>query len=230
MSYRNHFGPEAITPTWSLAVEEQFYLIIPLIIYFINPKHYLKLIVFFILIAICSRFYFTNFYQKYTLLSSRIDSPIMGFLLAYILSIPKSKLYIEKNQKPITQVSIIILFFGGLLYLLVDVGPFNHTIIAIFFSLILLLTLYLKKGFLYKILTSKSLLFIGSISYFIYLFHQLINGLLHLLILNQKKPMLGDTKDILVTLAAFILTIFFGFLSFKLIEKPLINFSHKFKY
>src|SRR5579871_5502624 len=88
MSNANHFGPEALTPTWSLAVEEQFYLIIPLVIFFV-PRRFLKYIIAACLLGapIC-RMLAHNWYEKYTALYCRIDSPMMGILLAHLYQLP----------------------------------------------------------------------------------------------------------------------------------------------
>ena len=38
MAFRNDTGSFALVPTWSLAVEEQFYLTIPALVYFVKPR------------------------------------------------------------------------------------------------------------------------------------------------------------------------------------------------
>lgn len=80
------------------------------------------------------------------------------------------------------------------------------------------------------VLTNRLLVFMGSISYFFYLFHQLINGLFHLLILNQKIPVIIGAPSVLVSMAAFVVTLILAVLSKRFIEQPLINASHQFLY
>ena len=81
---------------WSLAVEEYFYLIFPLVIYlFFNDENYKKKSInFFIIlsaIAIFSSFFVdNNFYRTGTFL--RIDSILCGFLLAIFFIETKIKL------------------------------------------------------------------------------------------------------------------------------------------
>jgi peptidoglycan/LPS O-acetylase OafA/YrhL len=97
------------------------------------------------------------------------------------------------------------------------------------FSLILIIVLN-TQGLLFKILSSRLFVFIGSISYFLYLYHQLVNGVLHLWLLNQKIPLLESSLDLWVTMLAFILTIALASVSYRYLEKPMVSYSHIYKY
>jgi peptidoglycan/LPS O-acetylase OafA/YrhL len=230
MGARNHFGPEAITPTWSLAVEEQFYLITPLIVYWIKPKYLVWVILFMIALAPACRSLCANWYQKYTLLSSRIDSPAFGFLLAWLLYNEKTNAFIRKQIGTIRWIAIPFLILSTGLYASSLAGVFNHSILAINFALIILIALFLEKGILYRILTSKALVITGGLSYFIYLFHQTINGVFHIVFLHQKFPVLNGAPSYIVTLGTLITVFVFARLSYKYLEQPQIRFSHSFAY
>lgn len=230
MGARGHFGSEAITPTWSLAIEEQFYLIIPCVIYFLKPKYLKYFIIFCLVMAPISRLLSVNWYQKYTLLTSRIDSPVMGLLVAYLMQQKGFVMFIKNNLTRVKIFSVSFLVAAGLLYVFFNTGIFNHTIIALNFAVILIISLFTTEGPYYKILTSKPLLRIGMLSYFIYLFHQLVNGMLHLVFLQQKTPMLDGLTAKFITVTALIITWLLAELSYKYFEKPLIGFSHSFKY
>jgi peptidoglycan/LPS O-acetylase OafA/YrhL len=230
MGQVGNFGPEALTPTWSLAVEEQFYLIIPLVVYGLKPSHLKYFIVFCLLLAPLSRLLAGNWYQKYTLLPSRIDSPIMGFLVAYLLNDQVIELWIIKNIRTVKITAFGLLGTSILIYIFSDIGVFNHTVIALIFGLILLIVLNTHSGLLFKILTLKAFVFTGTISYFLYLFHQLVNGLFHLTILNEKVPLLENSSDLGVTLLSFITTILMAVVSYRYLESPLVKYSHRYKY
>jgi peptidoglycan/LPS O-acetylase OafA/YrhL len=232
---RNNFGPEAITPTWSLAVEEQFYLIIPWVVYYLKPKHLKYFVIFCLLCGPLCRLWITHnfndsFYGKYTLLFSRIDSPALGLLIAMLHNTERFKFMVTRNFKKIQIVLIGIITVAGLVYIFGEIGFLNHTIIALIFGSILLIALYTEKGLLFKILTAKWLIFIGGISYFLYLYHQIINGLLHLTILKHSTPMIDGWYSIIITILGFVLTTILAVISYKYLESPLIKFSHKFKY
>ncbi|MBX2924887.1 MAG: acyltransferase [Chitinophagaceae bacterium] len=230
MSFWGHFGAEALTPTWSLAIEEQFYIIIPLIIYLLRPGQLLFFIALCFCIAPLSRYLSTNWYQQYTLLSSRIDSPAMGVLIAYLNSKDFFRNFVKSNLQVVKLISSALFVFAGAIYFFSDPGIFNHTLIASCFGSVVIVILYIKKGFLYKVLTNPILLEIGKLSYFIYLFHQLINGMTHLVFLNHKQPILDNLQAVVLTVLSLFITYALSKLSFRYLEKPLINLGHSFKY
>jgi len=230
MSFHGHFGPEALTPTWSLAVEEQFYLIMPLVVYFLKNKSLKYFIIFGLILGPISRYFSANWYAEYTLLSSRIDSPLLGFLLAYWLQNESSVIFLRKNIFFIKITAMILVAICTFLYSFTPIGFMNQTIIGIIFAVIVLSALQLKKGFFYKILTWKPLLQLGKYSYCIYLFHLLVNGVLHLVILGQQTPKLDSSLAYLVTALALFSTYGFAVLSYRFFEGPLIKLGHSYKY
>lgn len=229
MAHYDHFGPQALTPTWSLCVEEQFYLIIPLLIYVINRKHAWMLAVAGIILAIIARIFATNFHQDYTLLACRIDSPMIGFLLAWLHQFTSFREWVSKHLSWAWASLGLLISLSAVLYIKSDPGIYGHTLLGAVFGLIVLIVLNTQGGFT-KILSAPWLLETGKLSYFIYLYHQLINGLLHLLLLKHLSPVLDSYKAIAVTLASLLITYILAAASYKYLEKPIINYSHQFKY
>ncbi len=223
MSSYGHFGPNALTPTWSLAVEEQFYIVIPFLIYFIKEKKIPYVIFCLIGLSILFRYFSTNWYMEYTHTLSRIDAPLLGVLLAYSKSY-KGWVNEFLNSKTIMIIIIIIL---SLLY--VYFKQLNHTLIAVIFTICLQKIIQLEKSIFYDILTSKILLFFGKYSYFIYLFHTLINGLFFLIV-KGTNPCLHSADCYFITAFSLCVTCILAKISFNLIESKFIAFSHKFNY
>jgi peptidoglycan/LPS O-acetylase OafA/YrhL len=230
IGHLNHFGPEALTPTWSLAVEEQFYLLIPLIVYLVRPRYLIYVVLFMIALAPISRSFASNWYQEYTYLINRIDSPAFGFLLAWLLNKEACQDFIKVHIRLIQWGSLFVFIFSAVLYVKMDVGVFNHTIIAANFTLLLLIVLFTEDSWIGKMLSNRILMVVGVLSYFLYLFHQIINGLLHHIILRQPVPVLVGYESILVTLGAMALTFVLAVVSYRYIEKPLIKYSHSYSY
>lgn len=142
MSFAGHFGPEALTPTWSLAVEEQFYLLIPLLIFYTPPRFLKYIIVACLLGAPVARLFAHNWYEKYTALYCRIDSPMAGILLAYLFHFPHIKKYLVNNPKKIATLLAGVVLLSGLLYRRSDPGIFNHTLLAMIFFMIIIFGSY----------------------------------------------------------------------------------------
>src|SRR4029077_758958 len=76
---------------------------------------------------------------------------------------------------------------------------------------------------------SKTLCWFGRISYGLYLVHQPIAGLLHGFVLGAR-PDVATPEQILVTLGALALSVAVAALSWKFLERPLIEFGHRWRY
>jgi peptidoglycan/LPS O-acetylase OafA/YrhL len=225
MSSHGIFGSAELTPTWSLAVEEQFYLVIPLIIYFFRERSILFLCVFCIGYATIHRLYSDNWYEEYTHFFSRMDAPFLGLLLA-----------LKRNVKSLNgcfifqrNFEIFILLFLLLGYSISN--SFNHLLISYLFYLIVDRLLNAKpESVWFKLLTLKFILILGKYSYFIYLFHQLINYFCFAFLQNWSVPNLNSWVSYFIEIFSFLITLFAAFLSFKYFEKPLINVGQRFVY
>jgi peptidoglycan/LPS O-acetylase OafA/YrhL len=76
---------------------------------------------------------------------------------------------------------------------------------------------------------SKALCWFGTISYGLYLVHQPIAGLLHGFVFGGR-PDVATPAQILLSLVALALSVLVAALSWKFLERPLIEFSHRRRY
>ncbi len=232
MGVHNNFGPQILTPTWSLAVEEQFYLIFPFLIYFIKPRFYYLLFLALVIVAIFSRIIVHgNFYKYYTWLPSRIDSLAVGGLLAWV-KINWWPQFFEKHLRQRYNLSkmILVLLFLTMILLpnLVNIDiSLKFSVVALAFGLLVLLVL--EFDFIKRLLENSIIIFIGKISYGMYIYHQIINHVLHKIIFNSD-PAISNMNNTLVTGLSFFLTIFVSYFSFRYFERPLMNRGHRLTY
>lgn len=230
-----HPGSNAMLHTWTLAVENQFYLIWPFIVYYVSPtafiKHWWKFTLPFIAISIIV--FYTLFPLNLgnelvrTSTNTRILSLIIGAVVAY-------NEYKFRNFKKtnILLIGSIILFF--LVFLSNIYYYFFNPLLVYYISTYIFATLgstclFLfvlnsekKNNITYRLFSSKPLTFLGLISYALYLYHYPIYHLFHI---NGTQIAEQATKTISleVGLSALLLSIIASIASYYLIEKPILK-------
>jgi len=230
MAYFNDDGTQWLSVTWSLAIEEQFYLILPLLIFLIKPKWLPALLVLLIIMAPVCRSVLPGL-GAYVLLPARMDALLTGVLIAYYyLNGTIEKFFLNKQK---VLILVIAIFFVSLFFIekVESIGgTFMHSVLALLYGVFLILVLISDKAsFLVRSLSTPVMAFMAKISYMVYLTHQLFSLLAHKIILHQN-PQVHTITDAGVTLAALVVTIGFAALSYKYVEKPILNLGKKYTY
>lgn len=227
------FPPTWLTPTWSLAVEEQFYLLLPLAIRNLRTRSLLALTLAAILAAPLFRlaYHFSGnpFFGPYTMLPCRADSLGVGVLLALALRHAPTRAWLQARRKlylpVLTVLGLIVLYttrnrFG------IKINAIGYTAVALFYGVLLLWVLLQPQ----RLFTTRPLLWLGTHAYGLYLFHCAVNHLLHTHLL-AAEPAVMTPPAIAVTLLAFVLILPIAALTWNRLERPLIHYGHrKFKY
>tara|TARA_B100001989_G_C24543259_1_gene468956 strand:+ start:662 stop:2716 length:2055 start_codon:yes stop_codon:yes gene_type:complete len=162
------------THTWSLGVEEQFYIFFPFLIWFSgfgrqtkNGTRNLFLVVGALTIASLITFiylYPINQSATYFLMPSRFWEMASGCLL--FIGLQKSK-YIEQLLEKVPPLLVLILIIG-VMYLPIS---WPASIVAVVVLTSILITSLKKHTFAFKIFTHPKIVYIGLISYSLYLWH-----------------------------------------------------------
>lgn len=216
--FGNYWGGKAeqslFLHTWSLSVEEQFYLLYPFLLYFAY-KYFKNFIVPILIITIVSLFLFF-FYSKinqdfdfaFYMLPTRIWELSIGGLIGVI---KKSKIKNE-NYLPIIGILFIVISYligGNILYLLPVIGA----------ALIILFST--PNDIIGKVLSTKPFVFIGKISYSLYLWHWVI-----IVLFKNLQYQFQEINHHLINGLIILLTFLLAYLSYTFIENKTRNYQH----
>ncbi len=157
--------------TWSLGVEEQFYLLFPFILIGLSKLRWSKkktiiTLVFLIALSIASNFIVQKNTFHFYSPSSRFYQLAIGALLVFIKPITH-QLGINKIIAAISFCTILLMLFISYQF-----SPFASSLI-ITIATALLIHCYSQNPFLI-LLEQSPIVFIGKISYSLYLWHQLV--------------------------------------------------------
>ncbi|WP_114890089.1 acyltransferase family protein [Haemophilus influenzae] len=224
---------------WSLAVEEQYYLIFPLILILAYKKFreikvlfIITLILFFILLA--TSFVSANFYKEvlhqpniYYLSNLRFPELLVGSLLAIYHNL-SNKVQLSKQVNNILAILSTLLLFSCLFLMNNNIAyiPGITLILPCIFTALIIHTTS-QNNIVKLCLSNKAIVFIGKISYSLYLYHWIFIAFAYYI--TGEKQINNQSIAIVI-----VLTIIFSVLSYYLIEQPIrkskLNFKQSFLY
>lgn len=224
--------------TWSIGVEEQFYLIWPVIIkYSKNALRPLFIILFSFMMATLFLFWLTNkdfmkgstalptlnFIKDY-LSSFRVGCMAMGGLAAYVVYYRKVKL-LQFIFRPVFQY-VLYLILSVLLAKGITIRYFQNEWYSALFALVIINLACNPKSVIS--LSHRLFEFLGKTSYGIYMYHPLA------IILSFKivQYLFGNLNlfiaNVVLYLCSVAITILFAAISYRYIEKYFLQFKHKY--
>lgn len=226
--------------SWSIAVEEQFYLLMPLLLIAFKTRLRVALAVMLILIPVAV--YFRSSGAFFWLLIARVDALSIGVALAFYWHAKHHQLpsganstsslsrHIEIRPRHAAMVFIVGLSLVAQNALLLDVfSPgWQNGLSLLGYNLLFGATvLILVEGWLPHlniVLSSKPLLFLGSISYALYVFHVPIRGAILFITKNTHI----SESPIWIQVFYFGSAIAAAYLSKILIEDRVEAYKHRF--
>ena len=204
--------------TWSLSIEEQFYIFFPLFLFIFYSKENLnKLVIFVFLTSIIIATIFSKLYPSanFFLMPTRIWEFFLGTIaFLYQRNLAEK---INKLNKYLFDVCFLILLLFLLFY---KIDFYHPSIITLIPTLIIFIFIINENQntIIFKVLSSKTFVFIGNISYSLYLWH------FPILVLLRYYSL--ENSFLYVSLSILII-FFLSLISYKYIENSLRKSSDK---
>jgi peptidoglycan/LPS O-acetylase OafA/YrhL len=240
MAHQFSFGAMSLAVTWSLAIEEQFYLTIPLLIRKLRLKYLAVALTVIVVAALLLRlvlhFWVVNGgFASYVLMPSRADSLCLGVLSAIAVRNKKARDILRAHRLVLNSATLIL--FLGLVYMTYKAWPtyehpmstFGYSWLALFYTCVLLGAVTQSSTVVHRGLCNSVLMRLGTIAYCTYLIHRpLIWAGRHFLFL--RYPHSPNVAMILGGIIGLTATLILAALSWKYFEKPLLQRGHKYQY
>jgi peptidoglycan/LPS O-acetylase OafA/YrhL len=204
--------------TWSLAVEEQFYLVWPLVVRFCSEAHLRKIALGVICFSPALRFYLSlHGVNIYSNTFCRLDGLMAGVLLALIV---RSSSFVPARFVTGAWITLLVSASLALMIDTLHARWMVFSFVALASVSFVYLALFSKQGWLQALLTNRFLAYTGTISYGIYLLEKIPLDVIKALHL-EKYPFLAFPITTVATYAM-------AALSWNLLEKPFLRLKRFF--
>lgn len=238
MAHLGWYGAAAMAVTWSLAVEEQFYLTIPLVVRHLERD---ALVIFATVVVVAAPFARVlsrhalehGDFACYVLMPCRADALCIGVLCAVLVrsefawSVVLGKKGILYSVTGALLIGVAYMTYLNLGQFSAGMTIFGYSWLALFFGGCLLIAVSAKSGILAGILRTPALRALGTISYCTYLTHfVLIQESRRLFALRypaETSYLLGGASGILISLII-------ASASWRFFERPLLRRGHRYSY
>jgi peptidoglycan/LPS O-acetylase OafA/YrhL len=242
MAWRGAFRHGILDVTWSLAIEEQFYLAWPFVVLLLSPRGILRVCLMgagaSLTLRLIALALGASPIAVYVATPLRLDGLLAGAFAAVAVAQPATL----GRLLPTCRVLALV---TGLAVLGVWLGPAGESwetpltatvgfsLLAVFFAAALLLAVGAAPGGLgYRLLTLAVLRAFGKYSYAMYLFHLPLRALLRDTVFGSDSfPTLGGSPlpgQLLFYVAATLLTFLIAWLSWHLLEKQVLKLKGHF--
>jgi peptidoglycan/LPS O-acetylase OafA/YrhL len=209
----------ALGVTWSLAVEEQFYLVWPLVVRYCTEAQLRNIAIAVICFSPALRFYLSlHQVNIYSNTFCRLDGLMAGALLAIVI---RSAWFVP--SKFLTQAWIMLLVSAPLALVIEALHArwIVFSLTALASVAFVYLALFSTQRWLHALLTNRFLVYSGTISYGIYLLQKIP--------LDAAKTFHLDKHQFLALPLTAAATYAMAAISWNLLEKPVLKFKRFFE-
>jgi peptidoglycan/LPS O-acetylase OafA/YrhL len=229
MGVEGHFGGNFLGISWSLAVEEQFYLLAPLTILIIGRQRWIRGMVPLIVLAAALRVGFSFRFFSYVNTPFRMDSLLLGGIIAVLIRNNLAFALLRQHRSSIFWTFVVGVILIATISFHMQVNALTYSVFGLFYAVFLLTVILYRDDALTGALRWRPLRFCGSIAYGLYMYHQAVNGLFHGMI-RRASPSLETSGGLLVTLLALVVTFMISIVSFRYFECWFVRIGHSFDY
>lgn len=228
---------EMLSHLWSLAIEEQFYLFWPLVVFFFNKNQTIIFAIIVIVFNIFMRYQHPDVPFAYCSSAARFDGLLIGGLLAIMIRFHRDLL--EKFTLPVFIICSLALGYAfwnsqwkltNSNYYLIRWG---YTVIDIFWACIMVFSFSANKIYNWAnpMYESRFLRFFGKLSYGLYLYHMIVFGFFAKSLVqffhNLNMPNVNE-HGIEVSMSVLFITITISYISFTFFEAPILKLKSRF--
>lgn len=232
MAHSERLGAMTLAVTWSLAIEEQFYLTLPFLVRLLPRPQLMNVVRVGIysapLLRIGLGLHFRhNWIAPFALMPCRADALLLGVLAAVLLRDDRWKERLQCGN--LLTILILALALGMAVLTVVAPTPdnpimqsFGYTWTALFYMSILLYAVSRPASALSRALRIRWLGWLGGLAYGVYLLHQMVQGMVFGIVWG-REPFIDGAYSLLTTLAAVVVTLVIAHLSWRYFELPLVT-------
>ncbi|MGQ0739288.1 MAG: acyltransferase family protein [Bacteroidota bacterium] len=238
--FKEPYGDKMLLHTWSLAVEEQFYLLWPLLILLLRKPKYLLAAVIILLLSVCVARYAIWSYRLEDLAYSslytftRIDGLCIGAMVALLQRINPE--FLKKNTAFIVLLMAAVNF--GFYFINNRQGftlPYlafaGYTTFAVLFGILVYEAVTGESKIIQLLLNNRPLKFFGRISYGLYVYHWPVYILLFDYTRNWitgRDLVSHRIAELCTGMFVTIIAVLISVVSYRWFEKPFLKLKTKY--
>jgi peptidoglycan/LPS O-acetylase OafA/YrhL len=231
MAIDQSYGAIWLAGTWSLAIEEQFYLLFPLIVLWLPVAALPRLLIATLVLCPMGRIisYLTgDEFGYYVLMPLRADILAAGALIAWLKFFGPISVSVRRSAKAIFVVTLCAFpLFAWLIGENTDfhMALWGHTYLVALFGSAVFMVLESTGSPWLAVLRSGAAEFFARVSYALYLVH--VNVLIFVFAVARVGRTIETLQGVVLTVSALAISVLICFASYRFFEGPLIRMAHQ---